>query len=113
MKQGEIWQICLDPALGAEMRKTRPALIVSADSLGKLPLVVVVPITGWKDHFSEYSWMVRIDPTAQNGLTKVSAADCFQIRSLSIDRLVSRVGSAEPEIIAKAREAIAQVVGEP
>ncbi|MDR0562865.1 MAG: type II toxin-antitoxin system PemK/MazF family toxin [Spirochaetaceae bacterium] len=46
MKQGEIWIISLDPGIGAEMRKTRPALIVSPDALGKLPLKIVVPITG-------------------------------------------------------------------
>jgi len=38
MKQGEIWQIGLDPAIGAEMKKTRPALIINVDALGKLPL---------------------------------------------------------------------------
>jgi mRNA interferase MazF len=45
MKQGEIWLINLDPAFGTEIKKTRPAIIVSDDSLGKLPLKVIVPIT--------------------------------------------------------------------
>ena len=45
MKQGEIWLINLDPAIGAEIKKTRPAVIVNDNSLGKLPLKVVVPIT--------------------------------------------------------------------
>lgn len=51
MKRGEIWLINLDPTLGAEIRKTRPAVIVSSDVLGKLPLSVIVPITDWKDHY--------------------------------------------------------------
>jgi hypothetical protein len=34
MKQGEIWVIELDPAVGAEMKKTRPALIINDDALG-------------------------------------------------------------------------------
>jgi mRNA interferase MazF len=34
----------LDPTMGAEIKKTRPAIIVSDDSLGKLPLKVIVPI---------------------------------------------------------------------
>jgi len=41
MKQGEIWLIGLDPSIGAEMRKTRPALIINADTLGKLPLKII------------------------------------------------------------------------
>jgi mRNA-degrading endonuclease toxin of MazEF toxin-antitoxin module len=36
MKQGEIWQIGLDPTIGAEMKKSRPALIINVDDLGKL-----------------------------------------------------------------------------
>jgi mRNA interferase MazF len=48
MKQGEIWQIELDPAVGAEMKKVRPALIINTNSLGKLPLKIIAPITDWK-----------------------------------------------------------------
>jgi mRNA interferase MazF len=40
MKQGEIWLINLDPTVGAEIRKTRPAVVVSDNSLGKLPLKI-------------------------------------------------------------------------
>ncbi|MDP2965956.1 MAG: type II toxin-antitoxin system PemK/MazF family toxin, partial [Pelolinea sp.] len=38
MKRGEIWLVNLDPMTGAEIQKTRPAVIVSNDALGKLPL---------------------------------------------------------------------------
>jgi len=49
MKQGEIWTINLDLSVGAEMKKTRPALIINTDSLGKLPLKIIAPITDWAD----------------------------------------------------------------
>jgi len=45
MKQGEIWQIELDPTIGAEIKKVRPSLIINVDALGKLPLKIIVPIT--------------------------------------------------------------------
>lgn len=45
MKQGELWLINLDPTLGAEIKKTRPAVIVNDDTLGRLPLKIIVPIT--------------------------------------------------------------------
>jgi len=82
MKQGEIWLICLDPTIGAEICKTRPAIIVSDDALGKLPLKVIVPITDWKDRYEIAPWMITINPNLRNGLTKVSTTDCFQVRSL-------------------------------
>ena len=111
MKQGDIWQIELDPAVGAEMRKTRPALIINADALGKLPLKIIAPITDWKEQYAVYPWMVKIIPTEQNGLAKVSALDCFQIRSVSVERLTALVGSAEPEIIGQVQEAVIKVIG--
>ena len=111
MKQGEIWQIELDPAVGAEMKKTRPALIISVDALGKLPLKIIVPITDWKEHYANYPWMVKLIPSKQNGLSKISAVDCFQIRSVSVERLIALVGSVEPEIMMRIQEAVIQVIG--
>jgi mRNA interferase MazF len=93
MKQGEVWQINLDPTIGAEIQKTRPCVIVSDDALGKLPLKVIVPITDWKDNFEKAVWMVKLIPGNDNGLEKVSCADCFQVRSVSQSRLLRKLGS--------------------
>ncbi|GBU28883.1 mRNA interferase PemK [Treponema sp. R8-4-B8] len=111
MKQGEIWSINLDPTVGAEMKKSRPALIINTDSLGKLPLKIIAPITDWKDHYDNYPWMVKVTPTKQNCLAKISAIDCFQIRSVSVERFINLVGSVESEIIAHTQEAITKVIG--
>ncbi len=43
MNQGEIWLINLDPSVGAEIKKTRPAVIVNDNTLGRLPLKIIVP----------------------------------------------------------------------
>jgi mRNA interferase MazF len=106
MNQGEIWQIGLDPTIGAEMKKSRPGLIINSNSLGKLPLKVIVPITDWKEHYGNYPWMIKIIPTEQNGLAKVSSIDCFQIRSVSVERFTVLIGSVDSEIIAKVRETV-------
>jgi len=92
MKQGEIWMINLNPTVGAEMKKLRPAIIVNDDALGKLPLKVIVPITDWKDKFQFAIWMIKLNPNMENGLQKISAADCFQTRSVSITRFEKKLG---------------------
>lgn len=99
MKQGEIWLINLDPTVGAEIKKTRPAVIVSDDSLGKLPLKIIVPITDWKDSYLIVPWMIKLEPISENGLFKDSSADCFQIRSVSQERFVKRMGSISMVIL--------------
>ena len=101
MRQNKIWLINLDPTVGAEIKKTRPAVIVSDDTLGKLPLKIIVPITDWRESYSIASWMVRILADFENGVTKPSAADCFQVRSISKERFVKKIGSIIPIIIHK------------
>jgi mRNA interferase MazF len=93
MRRGEIWLINLDPTTGAEIRKTRPALIVNADSMGILPLRINVPITEWKEWYTISPWMVRIDPDEVNCLQKYSSADAFQVRSISQERFIRKLGA--------------------
>ena len=86
VQRGEIWLINLDPTVGAEIKKTRPAVIVNDDAIALLPLKVIVPITGWKKRYAVAAWMVRLEPSDENGLTKTSAADTFQVRSVAQER---------------------------
>lgn len=110
MKRGEIWLVNLDPTIGSEIQKTRPAVIISSDLVGILPLKVVVPLTDWKDRYSSASWMVRIDPDDHNGLFKPSAADALQIRSVSEQRLVKRLGSIPSFDLAQIVQAVMNVL---
>ena len=110
MLKGEIWLINLDPTIGAEIRKTRPAVIVSEDAIGILPLRVIVPLTDWKERYAVAPWMIAIAPDAQNGLAKPSGADAFQIRSVSQERFVQRIGALNNETILQILQAIKVVI---
>jgi len=110
MRRSEIWLINLDPTVGSEIRKTRPAVIVSNDVIGILPLKVVVPITEWKDRYAIAPWLVRLEPNAENGLDKVSAADAFQVRSVAQERFVKRVGKLTDKAMQDIARALAIVL---
>jgi mRNA interferase MazF len=110
MKQNEVWLINLDPTIGAEIKKTRPAIIVNDNTLGKLPLKIIIPITDWKDRYEMAPWMIKIEPNSKNGLTKVSSADCFQIRSVSQDRFVKRLGELSESIMDEIRIGLSKVL---
>lgn len=99
MNNGEIWLINLDPTIGAEIQKTRPAIIVSSNAIGILPLKVIVPITDWKPHYSKVPWMVKLTPDDNNKLQKVSGADTFQVRSVSQQRFVKQLGTTSEKTI--------------
>ena len=93
MRRGEVWLINLDPTIGAEIQKTRPAIIVNEDAIGILPLRVIVPLTDWKARYEIAPWMVRIDPDTQNGLRKPSAADAFGCVSFELRTYQEAKGS--------------------
>lgn len=99
--RGDIWLVNLDPTVGQEIKKTRPAVIISSNSIGKLPLKIIVPITDWKKQFSVYPWMVKLEPTHENGLVKVSSADSFQVRSIDKIRLYKKLGRISADKLAE------------
>ena len=110
MKRSEIWLINLEPTIGAEIRKKRPAIIVNDDDLGILPLKIIVPITDWKDRYEMAEWMIKIEPDENNNLVKNSSADCFQIRSLSEERLIKKIGIVDELIMHKISIALSKVL---
>ena len=99
MRRGEVWLVNLDPAVGAEIQKTRPVVIISSDLMGKLPLRVVVPLTDWKEHYTRAPWMLKVEPDLQNGIAKTSSIDCYQVRSISEQRFSRRLGRLPDELI--------------
>jgi mRNA interferase MazF len=111
MKQGEIWLVDLNPTVGAEMRKIRPALIVSVNDLGKLPLKIIVPVTDWKERYDIVPWMLKVVPSVANGLNKESAIDCFQIRCVAQERLIKKTGYITFDEMEEIKSKIAIVIG--
>lgn len=88
--RGDVWTVDLDPVRGHEQAGTRPALIVSVDRFNEGPagLVVVLPITSRSKGVPLH---VALSPP-EAGFIK-----CEDVRSISIERLVRRLGSVEKQ----------------
>jgi len=112
-KRGEVWDVNFDPPQGAEIGKTRPAIVISEDAIGRLPLKIVVPVTDWKDGYGKYHWFVQLVPSPTNGLSKASGADAFQVKSLSEKRFVKRRGVLAAAQVDDIAAAVAICVGVP
>ena len=107
MKRGEVWRINLDPTIGAEIKKSRPCVIVSRDSIGILPLKIIVPITAWQKKFEKAPWMIPIEASSHSGLSKKSIADTFQVRSLSQARFIEKIGTLNKDEIKAIEQGLA------
>jgi mRNA interferase MazF len=89
--RGEIYFVSLDPVVGHEQRGRRPVLVVSADSINRLPLVVTVVVgTDASKVPQDYPTNVRVS-AADTGLPMDTVFYCMQIRSLDHSRFVDPV----------------------
>lgn len=112
-KRGEIWQVRFNPSIGAEIRKLRPAVVVSLDGVGRLPLRIVVPITDWKPECAQFSWFVFLPAIPSNGPAKDSGADVLQVKSVSEARFAWKLGVVTDDQLDEIASAIALCVGAP
>lgn len=112
-KRGDVWLVNFDPTVGAEIRKVRPAVVVTAAGIGRLPLQIVVPLTDWKPQYANASWLVPVPASATNGLSKDSGADAFQVKSVSENRFVKHLGEVTSQQLDDIAAAIALCVDAP
>ncbi|MDZ7699721.1 MAG: type II toxin-antitoxin system PemK/MazF family toxin [Deltaproteobacteria bacterium] len=108
-KRGDIYWINLDLTIGAEIKKTRPCVIISPDAANRSgPLVIVAPITkakGKKIHFHEVFL-----PKTESNLQYNSKVKVFQLRCVDKRRLSkSRIGFFPQDLI-KALDKKIQIV---
>jgi mRNA interferase MazF len=88
VRRGEVWLVGLDPTVGREIRKTRPCLIVSPDSMNRfLSTVTALPLTSVSQ---PAGFRVPVEFNNTNGLL---LAD--QLRTLDRARLIKRLGTLD------------------
>jgi len=94
--RGEVYVVAFDPTLGAEIRKTRPALILQNDIANRSsPITIVAAITSkFDDELYPTEVLVR---APEGGLDADSVVLLNQIRSVDRRRLMRRVGRLRPE----------------
>lgn len=106
MKRYDIRWATLDPALGAEMAKTRPAVIVSLDLLNeRLDTITVCPLTARLHP----DWRARLQVKCGRHAAEV-AVD--QIRTISKSRLGRRIDKLSDQDAAALRRLITEMYGE-
>ena len=100
MKRGEVWWVSFDPSVGGEIKKRRPAVIISNDASNKyLNRLQVVPLTSRVDRVYPSEAIVQI----KGGKSKAMGD---QLTTVSKLRLIDRVGKLSPEDMEKVEHAV-------
>ncbi len=109
MRRGDIHLVDLDPVVGSEANKRRPAVIVSNDGanlagarLGR-GVVTVVPVTSNLERV--YLFQVRL-PSSATGLDRDSKAQAEQVRSVAVQRVGPKLGTVLGPLMADLDEAL-------
>ena len=110
VSRGDVVQVRLDPAEGREIRKTRPAVVVSNQAACRFDSVVqVVPITSLQRR-APRPYEARIDSDS-SGLGKPSRAVANQIRTVAKHRFTKRLGLLSAQELDSVDRAIAIQLG--
>ena len=97
-RRGDLWLLDFGNPVGREQGWTRPALVVSSDHWNRhAQTLTVMPLTRTKH---DLPTRVEIEPDRRNGLDETSYARCEDIRSVSEQRLLHRLGTADPLVMA-------------
>jgi mRNA interferase MazF len=112
IKRGEIYFVDLNPTKGREQSGHRPVLVLSVDSINKLPLVVTVVVgTKAENVTKDFASNVRV-PKTESGLSMETVFLCFQIRSIDPRRFPSEpAGKLSNELLKKIEDAARHCLG--
>lgn len=100
VKRGDIWLVNLDPTIGHEIRKSRPAVIIQNDLGNKYsPITIVAPITS--QSIEKIYPIEVILNRKSSGLEKISKVLLNQIRAIDKRRLIKKIGKVDYETMMK------------
>lgn len=108
MYRFSIYLVNLEPVIGSEQGKTRPALIISNEEINRiLPVINILPITSYKENRKIYANEVFLEKD-ESKLEKDSIILCYQIRTVDKKRLIKKIGEVSSEEV---REEIIESLG--
>jgi len=108
-ERGEIYLVCLDPTIGSEINKTRPAIIISNDINNQAAqTVTVIPITSSTKKVYPFETLLS---SQESGLPKSSKAKCNQIRTIDKKRLVKSLGKVSKKELKEIEDSLSIHLG--
>jgi mRNA interferase MazF len=105
MNRGEIWLVNFDPTLGSEIKKTRPAIIISGQPFNRFRrTVVVVPLSSAHEQ-TEFPLLIAIRSSG-----KPSVAVIDQIKAAAKERFIRKLGVATASEMSQINDALSTLI---
>jgi mRNA interferase MazF len=102
---GSIWLVCFDPSVGTEIRKIRPALIVSGSIFNyRRTKVTLLPFTTTPVNSEKIAAaVVEVPSSTENGLAMNSTLICIDPITFDKERFIRQLGQIEPHLLQEAQ----------
>ena len=100
-KRGEVWLVRLPRGRGAELQQDRPVIVVSSFLFDDALVRIVVPLSTWEPAYGNRINKILVRAAPRTGLLHDSAADFLQLRSVSVERFLRRLGTADDDLVAQ------------
>lgn len=108
-KRGEIFIADLNPGFGREMRKKRPILVISNDTINSTAqTIIMIPFSSIVPEFVGPN---IVDVEKNEGLDKRSVIIVDQVRSVDKERLIKKIGNLSNDKMLEVEEALKIVLG--
>ena len=104
-RRGEIYLVNFDPTVGAEIKKTRPALVIQNDVANRYSAITIVAAISSKFSLPLYPTEVLVNPE-ESGLDQPSVVLLNQIRSIDRQRLAKRLGRIGRQTMSRVDQAL-------
>jgi len=102
--KGDVWYVSFDPTVGSEIKKTRPAVVISNDIANQYSAAItVLPVTERGEKI--YPFEVEL-PNGQSGFSKAGKIKCQQIRIIDKSRLGRFVGVLPDRVVHSVERAL-------
>jgi mRNA interferase MazF len=95
MARGDVLLIGLPASEGREQSGRRPAIAVQTDVAGE-PMLMIAPVTS-NSSAARFAFTIKVEPTAENGLTETSIVMIFQMRAIDKTRIIRKLGKLSDE----------------
>lgn len=105
---GSIWLVSFDPSIGTEIRKTRPAVIISGTAFNQRSKVTVLPITSANPSDRLRSVIVPLLLSVKNGLSSNSFVVCVDPMTFDKRRLIQCLGQVETNQLQEIQQILAR-----
>ena len=110
MNPGDIYTVNFNSRSGDTSNKAIPVVILSEGHDRYLKQAIVAPVIDWEHHLDKNPFFVALEPDSFRGLETRSMIDCYQLRVVSHERFMKKIGTISKDEMNQVKKSISLIL---